>query len=367
MFTGNIQSIRKTCCAVIIDGDCAIVVDYTGTKVHWTRDHWDAVQMAIELVARNGGGKVELGPGTYKLKKTLTVPSNVALVGAGPATRLVPEFGGPVIEVTDASNIKVGDFAIVDEGAITNTFAIVLDCVSKSSIFGIYLRNVFGVLQLRSTVTNTNPTRMNIVSGIVAEDVRHRAVEVQEDVSYCKLSDIYIRNAEGSENGIVLDSTLGGVGLGQREGNKLSNITVLSAGGLGIYIKEWTDLQLTNITVEESKLDGIVIEADTKTATRIYIINAKSRNNGGNGLKITGTATAKATNIIYIGDLSKNGNYGAFLQYCEKVRIYATADENTAGKISIGTEVTNLHYVLSDEAYADQALPTYIHTLTVQA
>ena len=80
-----------------------------------------AIQAAIESVARLGGGTVRILPGTYLLRGSLTLRSNVRLIGAGEETILTKpasvktklaadsDWFDQEITLADASGFEVGD------------------------------------------------------------------------------------------------------------------------------------------------------------------------------------------------------------------------------------------------------------------
>jgi len=98
-------------------------------------DHF-AIQGAVDYVARLGGGRVRLLPGTYTLRNAVFLPSEVTLTGSGPETVLSTgaSLSLPLIEdcdwcdwsikVTDTSGFRVGDGITIyseriDGGSIT--------------------------------------------------------------------------------------------------------------------------------------------------------------------------------------------------------------------------------------------------------
>src|SRR6186713_2626363 len=79
------------------------------------------LQAAVDYVARKGGGTVHLQPGTYRLRNSVYLQSNVRLIGSGPdsvlfkepsvTTRLIVDGDHWDQEVTlaDPKGFQVGD------------------------------------------------------------------------------------------------------------------------------------------------------------------------------------------------------------------------------------------------------------------
>jgi hypothetical protein len=61
-----------------------------------------AIQAGIDMVARLGGGTVQLAPGTYRLRNAVRLASRVRLVGSGPDTILIKEPSRTVKLVEDS-------------------------------------------------------------------------------------------------------------------------------------------------------------------------------------------------------------------------------------------------------------------------
>lgn len=67
-----------------------------------SRDH-QAIQGALDYVARWGGGTVQLAPGTYVLRNALVLPSRVRLRGSGPDT-VITKIPSDTVALADDSN-----------------------------------------------------------------------------------------------------------------------------------------------------------------------------------------------------------------------------------------------------------------------
>jgi hypothetical protein len=67
-----------------------------------SRDH-QAIQGALDYVARWGGGTVQLRPGTYVLRNALVLPSRVRLRGSGPDS-IITKIHSETVPLADDSN-----------------------------------------------------------------------------------------------------------------------------------------------------------------------------------------------------------------------------------------------------------------------
>lgn len=119
-----------------------------------------AIQRALDAAGANGGGVVYLPAGTYMVERTIKVPSNVTLAGAGPATILVASEtighnsypDNRVIrnadEATGNSGVVVRDLTI--DGALrgryhqTGIYGICLSNCDNSRIEGVTVRRCSG-------------------------------------------------------------------------------------------------------------------------------------------------------------------------------------------------------------------------------
>ena len=86
-----------------------------------------SIQAILNTANMQGGDTVYLGPYTFYLKSTLTVPSNVTLRGVPNVTKLVilydpsdPEYG-PVVTINAAARVQdcVIDFDLTQEGSLS--------------------------------------------------------------------------------------------------------------------------------------------------------------------------------------------------------------------------------------------------------
>lgn len=85
------------------------------------------IQAAVDYVRRLGGGTVRILPGTYTLRNSIHLPSNLRLVGSGPET-IITKNASETIAITDDSDwydqeitlASTGDFKVGD-GVVLQT------------------------------------------------------------------------------------------------------------------------------------------------------------------------------------------------------------------------------------------------------
>ena len=109
----------------IIGGRGVICPEELGAKGNGKHDDTYAIQMAIDSLAKTGGGTVHLGSGTY-LVGTLRLGPKVSLVGNGNGATIIKQAKGEknhcviVRDITAA--LKIADFTILGENVNTGIF-----------------------------------------------------------------------------------------------------------------------------------------------------------------------------------------------------------------------------------------------------
>lgn len=75
------------------------------------------IQAAVDYVKRLGGGTVRLLPGTYTLRNSIYLPSNLRLVGSGPET-LVTRIASETIDIVDDSDWYDQEITLASRGGL---------------------------------------------------------------------------------------------------------------------------------------------------------------------------------------------------------------------------------------------------------
>jgi len=331
-------------------------------------DHAEVIQKTIDSVAGTalsagdwqlveGGGKVFISPGTYRITRTINLKNNVIVEGVGNATKLIPSTSDPLFRAVNVAGVGLRNLFIYDADKVQTGFAIVLDCVCYSRFENIKMHNVHSGIQIKSTVNPYNTTRQNTFIDIYMDTARGRGIEIQEDVHDNKFVNIFIYGSgEGSGDGIVLDSSLGGTGVGIRGGNQFMNVTVLNMGGAGLRIVDRWEVWFSNAIFDVCDY-GIVIEAISKATERLYFVNTWCRTNRNDGLRIAGKEDIKVMNVWFFGELGGNNGYGVSLEYAENIRIFANMSNNGSGDVNYGSGVRNVVMVTHDKVYTEDDAP----------
>ena len=136
-------------------------VPVTSAAPNGSSDDSAAIQNAIDVAGRRGGGVVALPAGTFIVNSHLVLKSNVKLTGAGPATVIEagPSFlategpggGYPIISTAGASNATVANLTAdqssntLDGNVATRLSSYVVEGRNSSNVVidGVYVRNPF--------------------------------------------------------------------------------------------------------------------------------------------------------------------------------------------------------------------------------
>ena len=188
-----------------------------------------ALQAAVDYVAALGGGTVNIGSGTYLMKDSLHLRSNVNVVGQGEATVLRKGDGVKSSLVTD------GDYG-QEEVTLTNPSGFevgmgvtVLD--DKSGGFHVTVATI--ISQIENTFTINKPLNANCMV--------HQNASVRN--TFPVISGYYIENVNLER--ITVD--------GNRENNELLN----GCRGAGIFLYRANNVRVTNCIMRNYNGDGI--------------------------------------------------------------------------------------------------------------
>jgi polygalacturonase len=105
-------------------------VAVSGVSTNGSGDDYSAIQKAIDMAGRLGGGIVTLSAGTFMVNGHLTLRDNVELAGVGPATVIkagphfldveAPKGGYPLITTDGATNTTIANLTADQSGDTLN-------------------------------------------------------------------------------------------------------------------------------------------------------------------------------------------------------------------------------------------------------
>lgn len=146
-------------------------VPVTGLRSNSSGDDFAAIQNAIDVAGRRGGGIVTLPAGTFVIDSHLVMKDNVELTGVGPATVIKagpgflstqgPGGGYSLVSTAGASDITIADFTADQSGNTLDGYLparlagyVVEGYHSRNVVInGVYVRNPFtySIAMVRST------------------------------------------------------------------------------------------------------------------------------------------------------------------------------------------------------------------------
>ena len=234
----------------------------------------------------NGGGTLNLKPGTYILHSDIQLPSGIVLNGSGPTNTLIIGAIGYAIKGVGTSGSHLVDVGVSNLGIYNGTVGAALDFAYIDRLIlnnVVSAQNQKGLLVNHCTQVNwrTVIATQNISDGITATDVL--------------LLDWESVNAEANGgDGLVLDTA-----------TTLSAIACDFAGNTGNGISISNSSQL-DFLVSASSNGGHGIELKQGNSN-IIVFNVGVAGNIGDGIKLTDSSSACK---ITTGSLASNGGYG---------------------------------------------------------
>ena len=199
------------------------------------------IQEALDRLGREGGGILFLPAGTYVIEKTLKIPSNVILRGAGAGTILKPtiaigERQYPDNRVISNADVEGGNKGIIIEDLVVD--GELLGEYHKTGIYGISLNNCDNCI-IRSVIV-----RRCSGEGIL--------------VSYGKGNTI-VENCIAEENncGINIHHIQGAVLL-RNNICKRNGVHKPKYGGIGIFVEAVENVSIVGNVCQDNAWAGIV-------------------------------------------------------------------------------------------------------------
>lgn len=179
-------------------------------------DNANKLQALIDTVNKNGGGIIEIGCGTFTFKNTVTLKSNVGIMGQG--------IGNTILKMLD--------------GGSTTNYAL---------FNGDFIKNVFiRDIEINSTGTNTTGKHLfmryiedSYFTHIKSVDSRPTAIGI-DFLNHVTITDNIIIN--GGRSGNVFGNACIGIGTGydkwENEDFVISNNICINGGQRGIFVED---------------------------------------------------------------------------------------------------------------------------------
>ena len=179
-------------------------------------DNAEKLQALIDMVNKNGGGIIEIGCGTFTFKNSVTLKSNVGIMGQG--------IGNTILKMLD--------------GGSTTNYAL---------FNGDFIKNVFiRDIEINSTGTNTTGKHLfmryiedSYFTHIKSVDSRPTAIGI-DFLNHVTITDNIIIN--GGRSGNVFGNACIGIGTGydkwENEDFVISNNICINGGQRGIFVED---------------------------------------------------------------------------------------------------------------------------------
>lgn len=254
---------------------------------YYTDGTADDVQIQAAIDALSAGGRVLLHEGNYNIASVVTLADNIAISGQGQDTVLKPAGNVGIFSASDISNWTINSLTIDDSDSnnSTSATAITIDCSFNARVENITINDYYNGFIIQSTVDENNTTRECLFSNIHAFDTRNRGLVLTDDVHDCLFTNILLIGSAGSDNGLTLDGSSGGVGTGNlRGGNQFSNVNIISFGNNGLRLVQWWEAFFSNLIVDTSAQANISLD----TCNRCQFVNSwASTSTNGQGIVLS--------------------------------------------------------------------------------
>jgi hypothetical protein len=310
-----------------------------GAKGDGIADDDLAIQQAIDYCAKSGGGAVIFHQKQYKLKKKVSIRSNIKMIGAG-------------------ARIKW-------EGGKTAAFEAA--GISNFGIDGL-------VFSGKSVFNNDGPYLLSITSGSFNGDVNNCSFSTSYigvfvgDVSTTSSSHIAIRNSKFTNIG------LNAIGLNcYGQGFVIENNTILNCGllsskqlvGSGIEFRGATNSIISGNLIEQVKFggvgscDGIRLESPPtgehrSQVDKVFVSYNTIRNFSGHGIRMMSVSRSTISNNIIVGSAaSANG-----------ILLYSSTAKSTFGNVINYNTISGCSKYAGIAFEGDDLSPTKLNSLS---
>ncbi len=256
-------------------------------------------QAAVDYVAGLGGGTVEIGEGTYLMRDSLHLRSNVTVRGQGEKTVLKKapaavsalatdgDYGEEQVAVADAERFQVGDgVALWDKNA--GGFATTVARISGKR------GNTFSItVPLNSDLMVTENAQADTVCPVISG--YNLVGAVVENLSV---------DGSRDENPALNGCRGGGIFLYRAFGTVIRNAHVRNYNGDGISFQQSNDVRVEHCVSEGNAVLGLHPGSGSQ---RAVIENCIARNNGSDGLYLCWRVR---NGVFANNELTGNGGHG---------------------------------------------------------
>lgn len=254
------------------------------------------IQNAINSISSTGG-TILIKKGTYLISNSITLSSNIKLIGEGFATKLHGNAAVNVIEATDVSNIIIENILI--DGLDTSNSGIRI-IYSSTGSDNIIINNVQSNQGLGYGIYAEYATNV-LISNCICNDNSQGVTEGRG---------IYLTNCDDStiSSCICNDNKRYGIMLHTPNRIKIIGCTANdNEGDRGIYSYEGSDVVIDGCTANSNNFSGI-----TMAGKNGIVSNCISKANTLDGILVRkDSGSALINNITIIGnDVSDNLRYG---------------------------------------------------------
>jgi hypothetical protein len=187
------------------------------------------IQSAINTMAEQGGGEVRLGAGTYTLTASLSVPSNVSLVGLGLITVIDCANDVFQIQVVGSDNYSTGTVAISNDGTtVTGTGTTFTSAMEGQQIL---LEDFWYTI-----LTFTDATHLELDRPYMGTTLSGASYTIATTIGTVVLKDFLIQNSTDAgikfqyANGLTIDGVVSYNCANGLDGDDSSFINLLNSG-----------------------------------------------------------------------------------------------------------------------------------------
>jgi len=217
------------------------------------------IQAAINDLAANGGGAVELLPGTYTVTATITVPDNVRLTGAGPGrTVLNQTVAGlaAIIQNADQTNgnsgIEIDNFTMLGSKAlegVSSRYGLHTIRCTGSRIHDLEAANVAGngfyLEGVLSGGSGSDTVRVLLADNLYGHDNAQDGIWIKS--GYREVVGSNLRGRNNGRHGIHLDHSE----------STYTNLHAWGNGQYGIFLDNLHSGNFHGLVAARNGLDGI--------------------------------------------------------------------------------------------------------------
>lgn len=229
------------------------------------------IQRAIDIVAANGGGTVELGPGVFDCSGTVRMRSGVKLIGSGPET-ILRRCKGPVSLLKVEADAEERHVTVADPTGFCEGMDLVVLWENPNSIH-----------DSPATITFMRGNTLYLDRKLIWDYPVSDKILVANAFPLIQFSDLYVAEVEN----LCVD------------GNRAENNDIGSWNLPGILVYESRFCRVANCVVRNVASDGIMVCSNSRDIT---------------------LESCEAVGNQYFGIHLGSGTWGAFVKNCTCAR-----------------------------------------------